>query len=90
MSASKVIVVMPAYNAAMTLERTYRDVPGVVDKVILVDDVSRDEPVEVTPRLGRKVVISVQNKGYGGDQKTCFMGRQLNRNVGCQNLSQPV
>ncbi len=82
---------MPAYNAAKTLEKTYDDIPpGVVAKVILVDDVSRDEPVEVTPRLGRKVVISVQNKGYGGDQKTCFMGRQLNRNVGCQNLLRPV
>lgn len=70
----KVIVVMPAYNAAKTLERTYHDIPaGVVDKVILVDDVSQDETVEVAQRLGLKVVIHVQNKGYGGNQKTCYL-----------------
>lgn len=71
---SKVIVVMPAYNAAKTLEKTYRDLPaGVVDKVILVDDVSRDETVEIAQRLGLKVIIHVQNKGYGGNQKTCYL-----------------
>lgn len=65
---------MPAYNAARTLERTYADIPaGVVDQVILVDDVSRDETVEVARRLGLKVVIHVQNKGYGGNQKTCYV-----------------
>jgi len=70
----KIIVVMPAYNAAKTLERTYRDIPaGVVDKVILVDDVSQDETVEVARRLGLQVVIHVQNKGYGGNQKTCYL-----------------
>jgi glycosyltransferase involved in cell wall biosynthesis len=71
---SKVIVVMPAYNAAKTLEKTYNDIPpGVVDKVILVDDVSQDETVEVAQRLGLKVVIHIQNKGYGGNQKTCYI-----------------
>lgn len=70
----KIIVVMPAYNAAKTLERTYRDIPtGVVDKVILVDDVSQDETVEVAQRLGLKVIIHVQNRGYGGNQKTCYL-----------------
>lgn len=70
----KVVVVMPAYNAAKTLERTYNDIPsGVVDKVILVDDVSQDETVEIAHRLGLKVVIHVQNKGYGGNQKTCYL-----------------
>jgi len=70
----KIVVVMPAYNAAKTLERTYRDIPaGVVDKVILVDDVSQDETVEVARRLGLQVVIHVQNKGYGGNQKTCYL-----------------
>ncbi len=70
----KVIVVMPAYNAARTLERTYRDLPeGVVDKVILVDDVSKDETVEIAQRLGLKFIIHVQNKGYGGNQKTCYV-----------------
>jgi glycosyltransferase involved in cell wall biosynthesis len=70
----RVIVVMPAYNAARTLEQTYHDIPpGVVDHVILVDDVSRDETVEVARRLGLQVVIYVQNRGYGGNQKTCYL-----------------
>jgi glycosyltransferase involved in cell wall biosynthesis len=70
----KVIVVMPAYNAARTLERTYRDIPEhVVDHVILVDDVSHDETVEIAQRLGLHVVVHVQNKGYGGNQKTCYL-----------------
>lgn len=70
----KVIVVMPAYNAAKTLERTYNDLPKeVVDKVILVDDVSQDETVEIARRLGLEVVIHIQNKGYGGNQKTCYL-----------------
>jgi glycosyltransferase involved in cell wall biosynthesis len=71
---NRVIVVMPAYNAAKTLERTYHDIPaGVVDKVILVDDVSQDETVDLARQLGLKVVIHVQNKGYGGNQKTCYL-----------------
>jgi glycosyltransferase involved in cell wall biosynthesis len=70
----KVIVVMPAYNAAKTLERTYNDLPKeVVDKVILVDDVSQDETVEIAQRLGLDVVVHIQNKGYGGNQKTCYL-----------------
>lgn len=70
----KIIVIMPAYNAARTLERTYRDLPpGIVDKVILVDDVSQDETVEIAQRLGLKTVIHVQNRGYGGNQKTCYL-----------------
>ena len=70
----KVIVVMPAYNAARTLERTYNDLPrDLVAKVILVDDVSEDDTVEIAQRLGLKVVIHVQNKGYGGNQKTCYL-----------------
>lgn len=70
----QVIVVMPAYNAAQTLERTYNDLPqDIVDQVILVDDVSKDETVEIARRLGIKVVIHIQNKGYGGNQKTCYL-----------------
>ena len=69
-----VIVVMPAYNAAQTLERTYRDLPdGIVDKIILVDDVSHDETVEIARRLGLKTIVHIQNKGYGGNQKTCYL-----------------
>ena len=70
----KVIVVMPAYNAARTLERTYNDLPPeVIDHVILVDDVSQDETVEVARRLGLKVIVHVQNRGYGGNQKACYI-----------------
>ena len=64
---------MPAYNAARTLERTYADIPHeIVDKVILVDDVSRDETVDIARNLGLDVIIHSQNRGYGGNQKTCY------------------
>ncbi len=64
---------MPAYNAAQTLERTYRDIPhDIVDHVILVDDVSRDQTVEIAQRLGLQVIVHPQNRGYGGNQKTCY------------------
>ena len=70
---ARVVVVMPAYNAALTLERTYADVPHeIVDQIILVDDVSKDETVEVARRLGLDVIIHRQNLGYGGNQKTCY------------------
>jgi glycosyltransferase involved in cell wall biosynthesis len=70
----RVVVVMPAYNAAKTLERTYHDLPaGIVDRVILVDDVSRDETVEIARQLGLRVIIHIQNRGYGGNQKTCYI-----------------
>ncbi|MGO9179221.1 MAG: glycosyltransferase family 2 protein [Candidatus Limnocylindrales bacterium] len=68
-----VIVVMPAYNAAKTLARTYHDIPrDVVDRIILVDDVSSDETVEIAQRLGLDVIVHPQNTGYGGNQKTCY------------------
>ncbi len=70
----RIVVIMPAYNAAQTLERTYRDLPmEVVDRIILVDDVSQDETVEIARQLGLKTVVHVQNKGYGGNQKTCYL-----------------
>jgi glycosyltransferase involved in cell wall biosynthesis len=70
----RVIVVMPAYNAAQTLERTYSDIPdGIVDKIILIDDVSHDETVEIARRLGLKTIVHIQNRGYGGNQKTCYL-----------------
>jgi glycosyltransferase involved in cell wall biosynthesis len=69
----KVAVVMPAYNAEKTLARTYADIPkNVVDDVILVDDASRDGTVEQARRLGLHVVVHAQNRGYGGNQKTCY------------------
>ena len=67
------VIVMPAYNAALTLERTYADIPhDIVDKIILVDDVSGDETVDIARNLGLDVVIHSQNRGYGGNQKTCY------------------
>ena len=69
----RVVVVMPAYNAAKTLERTYRDIPHeIIDRIILVDDVSRDDTVAVARQLGLDVIIHRQNLGYGGNQKTCY------------------
>ena len=70
----KIIVIMPAYNAAKTLERTYADIPmKVVDHIILVDDVSQDQTVEIAQRLGLQTIVHVQNRGYGGNQKTCYL-----------------
>ena len=70
----KVIVVMPAYNAAKTLRHTYEEIPpDVVDEVILVDDVSRDETVAIAESLQIRVVVHLQNRGYGGNQKTCYI-----------------
>jgi glycosyltransferase involved in cell wall biosynthesis len=69
----KVIVVMPAYNAAETLEQTYAEVPhDYVDEIILVDDASRDQTAEVAQRLGITTIVHLKNKGYGGNQKTCY------------------
>lgn len=71
----KVVVVMPAYNAAKTLPRTYAEVleQGIVDKIILVDDRSRDNTVEVARNLGGiDVHAHEKNTGYGGNQKTCY------------------
>lgn len=70
---TRVIVVMPAYNAEATVEATFRDIPpGSVHEVILVDDRSRDRTVEVARRLGLTVVEHERNLGYGGNQKTCY------------------
>lgn len=70
----KIIVVFPAYNAEKTIADTYREIPfEIVDEVILVDDCSRDNTVEVAAKLGIKHIIRHEkNKGYGGNQKTCY------------------
>ena len=70
----KVVVVLPAYNAAKTLEKTYREIPfDLVDEVILCDDHSRDNTAELARKLGiRHVLVHEQNKGYGGNQKTLY------------------
>lgn len=69
----RVAAVLPAYNAAKTLERTVADIPrDWVDDVILVDDASRDDTVAIARRLGLHVVVHERNRGYGGNQKTCY------------------
>ncbi len=69
----RVIVVLPAYNAAKTLERTIGEVPpGIVDQYLLVDDASRDDTVEVAKRLDIPYLVHPLNRGYGGNQKTCY------------------
>lgn len=69
----KIIVVMPAYNAEKTLKKTYDDIPHeIVDEVILVDDKSSDRTVEKSKELGLKTIVHDKNKGYGGNQKTCY------------------
>ena len=71
--AWKTVAVMPAYNAASTLRRTVADIPpDTVDEIILVDDCSRDDTVEVARDLGLTVIQHEQNTGYGGNQKTCY------------------
>lgn len=69
----KIVVVMPAYNAAKTLEMTYQEIPhDIVDEVILVDDASRDDTAVKALELGIHTIIHPENRGYGGNQKTCY------------------
>lgn len=73
LNGKKIVVVMPAYNAAKTLETTYLEIPlGIVDEVVLVDDASLDGTHEVACRLGITTIIHPRNLGYGGNQKTCY------------------
>ena len=73
LNGKKVVVVMPAYNAARTLEQTYRELPvDIVDQVILTDDGSTDDTVERAKALGLKTLVHPQNRGYGANQKTCY------------------
>ena len=69
----RVIVVLPAYNAEKTLKKTYDEIPkDIVDELILVDDASHDRTVEIAKQIGIKTIIHKYNKGYGGNQKTCY------------------
>src|SRR6184192_4066228 len=69
----KVIAVLPAYNAEKTLEKTVRDIPaGSVDEIILVDDCSTDGTAHKARELGLITIVHERNKGYGGNQKTCY------------------
>jgi glycosyltransferase involved in cell wall biosynthesis len=75
LNGQKIVVVMPAYNAARTLRQTYDEVmqQGIVDLVILVDDASQDETVAIARTLDRvQVEVHPMNRGYGGNQKTCY------------------
>ena len=71
-NGKRIAVVLPAYNAEMTLEATVRELPEIVDDRILVDDHSRDSTAEVARRLGLTVEVHPKNRGYGGNQKTCY------------------
>lgn len=73
-NGKKIVVVLPAFNAALTLEETYQEIPfNIVDDVILVDDCSIDNTTEVAEKLGIKYIICHEkNKGYGGNQKSCY------------------
>lgn len=73
-NGKKVIVVLPAYNAALTMEKTISEIPmDVVDELVLVDDNSTDNSIEVARNLGIKHIIQhTENKGYGGNQKSCY------------------
>ena len=74
LNSKKIVVVMPAYNAATTLEKTYREIPhDIVDDIIVVDDKSYDNTSEVARELGiAHVITHEENKGYGGNQKSCY------------------
>ena len=72
-NGKKVVVVMPAYNAEKTLEKTYGEIPfDIVDDVILVDDASHDRTPELSRRMGIHTFIHETNLGYGGNQKSCY------------------
>ena len=76
----KIIVVMPAYNAQQTVKKTYNDLPkDLIKEVILVDDASKDETIKQAMELGITVYSHKTNKGYGGNQKTCY-NEALKRN----------
>jgi glycosyltransferase involved in cell wall biosynthesis len=70
----RIVIVMPAYNAARTLEDTFRAIPeGYFDEIVVVDDHSRDDTAELAQRLNLKAIRHPHNVGYGGNQKTCYM-----------------
>jgi glycosyltransferase involved in cell wall biosynthesis len=69
----KIVVVLPAYQAEKTIERSFQDIPkDIVDHILMVDDASSDRTVQVARRLGIKTIVHKKNLGYGGNQKTCY------------------
>ena len=72
-NGKRVVVIMPAYNAEKTLRKTHSEVPhDIVDEIILTDDASQDRTADVSRELNIKTFVHMQNKGYGGNQKTCY------------------
>ncbi len=73
LAGQRIVVILPAYNAARTLERTYREIPReIVDEVILTDDASADATVALSRELGIETLVHDRNLGYGANQKTCY------------------
>ncbi len=74
LNGKKIVVVLPAYNAAKTLEKTYNEIPfDIVDDVVLVDDLSKDDTVQKARQIGiRHIIEHKRNRGYGGNQKSCY------------------
>jgi len=73
LNGKKIVVIMPAYNAERTLEKTYREISfEIVDDVILVDDASQDRTPEIAREMGIHTVVHIENLGYGANQKTCY------------------
>jgi glycosyltransferase involved in cell wall biosynthesis len=81
LNGRRIAVIMPAYNAARTLAATYAEIPkDIVDNIILVDDFSSDQTVKLSRELGIETVVHTENRGYGANQKTCYL-TALNRNA---------
>lgn len=73
MNNQKIAVVLPAYNAALTLQKTFNEIPhDIIDDIILTDDASKDETATIAEKLNIHTIIHAQNKGYGANQKTCY------------------
>jgi glycosyltransferase involved in cell wall biosynthesis len=83
-NGKKLVIVLPAYNASQTLEKTFHEIPQqIVDEIVLVDDASKDNTMDVARTLGiRHVIRHEKNKGYGGNQKSCYnKARELNADI---------
>ena len=88
-NGKRIIAVLPAYNAEKTIHKTYKDLPkDLVKEVILIDDASSDKTVDTARKLGISVYLHKKNKGYGGNQKTCY-DEALKRNPGIVVMGHP-
>lgn len=71
-NGKRIVLVMPAYNASKTIAKTHAEIPSMVDEMLLVDDASQDDTIEAARALGIRTVQHPNNRGYGGNQKTCY------------------